>query len=59
MFDFFLVHWVVFALLFSFIVICMIVLSVISERKRLERLDARRKEALSNEVASDAASIEN
>lgn len=54
MFDFFLVHWVIFALLFSFIVICMIVLSVISERKRLERLEARRKEALSNEVASDA-----
>ena len=53
MFDFFMVHWVAFALLFSFIVICMIDVSVISERKRFERLEARRKEALSNEVASD------
>lgn len=46
MFDFFLVHWVLFALLFTFVFIVMIICAVIFEKKRLERLRVQRDVAI-------------
>lgn len=48
MFDFFLVHWVLFALVFTIVCILMIVVSVLLERKRIARLQARKTVALEN-----------
>lgn len=48
MFDFFLVHWVLFALVFIIVCILMIVVSVLLERKRIARLQARKTVALEN-----------
>ena len=54
MFDFFMVHWVIFAFVFVFSLFVMIVVSVMLERKRLSRLAARRQQALNNdEVVKD------
>lgn len=54
MFDFFMVHWVLFALIFVFVLFGMIVVSVLLERKRQARLQARRQQALNkNEVVRD------
>lgn len=54
MFDFFMVHWIIFAFVFVFSLFVMIVVSVMLERKRLSRLAARRQQALNNdEVVKD------
>lgn len=48
MFDFFLVHWLLFALLFSFVCISMIFVAVLLERKRIARLQALNVATVSN-----------